>query len=208
MIKKQSLFKTAFFVICTVLLLVNILHSMPYAASEQQKKSKLPKELEAFVLKGYLVLDYKYGDLNRDRDEDVILILKKENEKQTSDVVDHPEKRPLFILIRQADNSLKSMARNDNVVYCVDCGGVMGDPYMGIAIKKGYFSVEHYGGSSWRWTRIITFKYSRKENNWFLHKDGAESFHASTPDKVKATIKTFKDFGRIPFLKFDIYREK
>ncbi len=153
------------------------------------------KGLEPFVLTGYEILDQKSGDLNKDGIDDRILILKKENEKQTSDVINHPGKRPLLILIRQSNGTLKQVARNDNAVYCVDCGGIMGDPYMNMVIKKSYFSIEHYGGSSWRWIRIITFKYSPKDNYWYLHKDGFESFHTSVPDKVKTTVKTKKDFG-------------
>ena len=84
----------------------------------------------------------------------------------------------------------------------------MGDPFMGIKIKNGYFSVEHYGGSSWRWTRIITYKYSKQDKEWFLHKDGSESFHASEPQKVETKIKTTKDFGQIKFEEFDIYDDK
>jgi hypothetical protein len=32
-------------------------------------------------------------------------------------------------------------------------------PFMALAIKKGYFTVEHYRGSAQRWTRFVTFKY-------------------------------------------------
>lgn len=44
------------------------------------------------------------------------------------------------------------------------------NPYSGLTIKNGYFSVEHYAGSAWRWTRIPTFKYSKAENDWFYIK--------------------------------------
>jgi hypothetical protein len=79
---------------------------------------------------------------------------------------------------------------------------------MDIVIKNGYFSVEHYGGSAWRWTRIITYKYSKEENNWFLYKDGGESFNAGDPEKVEKTVRTTKDFGKVLFKDFDIYKEE
>jgi hypothetical protein len=93
-------------------------------------------------------------------------------------------------------------------VLCVDCGGVMGDPFMQVVIKNGYFSIEHYGGSGWRWTRTITFKYSPADSYWYLHKDGNSSFHSADPDKVTTKIKTIKDFGKLPFDKFDVYKEE
>jgi hypothetical protein len=84
---------------------------------------------------------------------------------------------------------------------------MMGDPFQEVVIKKGFFSIEHYGGSGWRWTRTITFKYTADDNNWYLFKDGGDSFHASDPEKVTTKIRTTKDFGKVRFDKFDIYKE-
>lgn len=167
----------------------------------------LPPSLAQFVPEGYTDLDTTSGDLNLDQYSDMIMVLKKNGEDTTSDVIEQPEKRPLLILLGQADNTFKLAARNDNAVYCIDCGGMMGDPFMQIVIKKGYFSVEHYGGSAWRWTRTITFKYSPADNYWYLHKDGGDSFHAAEPEKVTTKVHTTKDFGKVPFDKFDIYKE-
>jgi len=84
----------------------------------------------------------------------------------------------------------------------------MGDPYVSIVIKKGYFSIEHYGGSSWRWQRIITYKYSPVDKEWYLHRDGTVSFNAGDPDKTtEITGRTAKDFGKVRFGDFDIYKE-
>ena len=175
--------------------------------SFKQVVDNLPSELLEFVPSNYSVLDTLSGDLNLDEINDYILVLKKNGEDTLSNVIDNPERRPLLILLRDKNNKLKFAKRNDNTVYCIDCGGVMGDPFMGLTIKNGYFSVEHYGGSAWRWTRIITYKYSKQENDWFLHKDGSESFHASEPEKVESNIRTTKDFGKIKFTEFDIYKE-
>jgi len=181
-------------------------HSSAGQLSSQETISLSPF-LAPFVPVGYTVLDTTSGDLNLDTYPDITLVLKKNGEDTTSDVIDHPEKRPLLILLGQADHSYKMAAQNNNAVYCVDCGGMMGDPFVDIVIKKGYFSVEHYGGSGWRWTRTITFKYSTTENEWFLYKDGGDSFHAAEPDKVTTKIKTTRDFGKVSFEKFDIYKE-
>ncbi|WP_051666539.1 hypothetical protein [Pedobacter sp. R20-19] len=169
---------------------------------------QVPTALKKYIPKGFDALEMAKGDLNRDAYADIILVLKKRGEEKTSDVINHPEKRPLLILLGQADKTYKLAARSDNSVYCVDCGGMMGDPFTGITIKNGYFSVEHYGGSGQRWTRIVTFKYLPAEKNWFLFKDGGERFHATAPEEVKTEVKTVKNFGKIPFQKFDIYKEE
>ena len=161
-----------------------------------------------FVLPGYSVLDTSTGDLNGDAYPDKLLLLKKMGEDTSSDVIEHPEKRPLLVLTGQADGSFQLAARSDNAVLCVDCGGVMGDPYMQLVIKKGYFSVEMAGGSSWRWTRTVTFKYAPSEHNWFLYKDGHGSFHSSEPDKVETKLYTVKEFGKLGFGQFDVYKDQ
>ena len=66
--------------------------------------------------------------------------------------------RHLLIIQGEKDGTFKIVANNDSIVLCFGCGGVFGDPYAGITVKDNYFSIEHYGGSAWRWTRIITFK--------------------------------------------------
>lgn len=166
----------------------------------------LPPGLAQFVPEGYTAIDTSYGNLNLDQYQDMIMVLKQNGEDTASDV-DNPEKRPLLVLVGQPDNSFQLAARNDNVVLCINCGGAMGDPFTGVTIKNGYFSAEHYGGSAWRWTHIITFKYSPADKNWFLHKIGYESFHALNPKEATSRTETTKDFGTLPFEKFDVYKE-
>ena len=179
---------------------------LPQSFKEEVKI--IGENIKIFVPENYAVLDTVSGNLNLDNFVDVILVLKKIGEEKTSDVIENPEKRPLLILIGEANNKYKLAERNDNTVYCIDCGGIMGDPFMEIVIKNGYFSVEHYGGSAWRWTRVITYKYSKEDNNWYLHKYGGESFHATEPEKVEKSIKTTKDFGKVLFKDFDIYADE
>ncbi len=180
----------------------NDINTMSEELTEAQKD-----EFKSFIPKGFSLLSSSKGNLNLDALEDAIIVIKADNEKETSDVVDRPTKRPLLILIGKGKNEFELVKRNENAVYCVDCGGVFGDPFEGVTIKNGYFSVEHYGGSSWRWTRIITFKYSKAENDWFLHKDGGDSFNVTAdPDTKETKIRTVKDFGKIAFEKYDIYK--
>lgn len=160
---------------------------------------------EEFIPENYSILDTASGYLNLDDKLDYILVLKKNGEDTLSDVIDHPEKRPLLILTSDANNKLQLAKRNDNVVYCVDCGGMMGDPYVCVTIERGNFTVNHYGGSAWRWARNLTFQYSQQDDDWFLTKDVFQSFHALDIDNMEEKITTPKDFGKIRFETFDIY---
>ncbi|WP_374949940.1 hypothetical protein [Mucilaginibacter sp.] len=167
----------------------------------------VPADLKGFIPKGYVALNLTKGNLNRDVYPDAVMVLYKKGEEKTSDVTSHPEKRPLLLLLGQADNTYKLAARSDNAVYCVDCGGQMGDPFTDITIKNGYFSVEHYGGAAQRWSRIVTFKFSPADKKWFLYKDGTEYFDATNPGKITSEVETVKNFGKVPFQKFNIYKE-
>ena len=170
---------------------------------------EIPDELLSFVPKNYTILDTISGDLNLDAFPDKILVLKRIGEDTIQVENEEHLERPLLLLIRDSKNKLHLAKRNDKTVYCIDCGGMMGDPFMGVVIKNGFFTIEHYGGSSWKWTLEVTYKYSEEKNDWFLHKIYHESFHAFEVYKtLKKTTETTKNFGTVPFEKFDIYRKK
>ena len=179
----------------------------PLAQVPHEPVPPVPAAISRALPAGYAVLAATQGDLNRDATPDWLVVLHRPNEAKTSDVIDHPTKRPLLVFVGGAGGTYTLAARADNAVYCVDCGGMMGDPFMGLAIKKGYFTVEHYGGSAQRWTRFVTFKYDPAGRTWLLHRDGHERFQALDPEHGTTTATTAKDFGRVPLARFDIYKE-
>ena len=153
--------------------------------------------VSSFIPVGYSILDSASGNLNKDEYTDLVLILKFNNEDIIEDTA-----RPLLLLAGGQKGWYKLLAKNDSVVLCKDCGGAFGDPYQGITIKNGYFSIEHYGGSSWRWTRIITFKFNAITKQFILHRDAGVSFHTADVDKTTDVILNKNDFGKLPFSKF------
>lgn len=164
-------------------------------------------QIKPYLPNDYTILDTCTGDLNRDSFADLLVVLKKNREDSTSDITEHPEKRPLLLFLRSADSSYQLAARKDNVVLCIDGGGIMGDPYAALVIKNGYFSVEHYGGSGWRWKRITTFKYVPAEDKWYLHKDASQIHSSVEPEKVFTTVWTTEQFGKVRLEDFNIYED-
>jgi hypothetical protein len=122
--------------------------------------------IPSFIPADYQVLDSASGDLTGDGIKDLVLILHLSKETDFPDTT-----RSLLLLQGLGKGQYQLMARNDHVVYCAGCGGVFGDPYAGITVKGKYFSIEHYGGSNWRWTRVITFRYDAKTKHFLLHRD-------------------------------------
>jgi hypothetical protein len=154
--------------------------------------------LRQFIQSGYSILDSAKCDLNKDGNADYIMILKSDSEETFPDTT-----RSLIVLMGKKNGTLEIFAKNDKIVSCRGCGGVFGDPYSGITIRDNYFSIEHYGGSSWRWTRIITFKYDFKLRKIFLHKDAGDSFHVSNPDKIEFNTYNKESWSKVEFEKYN-----
>jgi hypothetical protein len=166
-----------------------------------------PEALLTFIPKNYMLKDTVRGDLNLDGIKDLILVLNKEDEEQTSDVIENPEKRLMLILLGQKNNTYQKARQSENAIYCYDCGGMLGDPFQKITIKDGEFAIEHFGGSSWRWARTSKFKYIKDSEDWYLIEDALVNSHSGDPDNIEVVIKTAKDFGDVKFEDFDIYKE-
>jgi hypothetical protein len=152
------------------------------------------QKLNDFIPDGFVILDSASGDINRDGIKDLVVIFKNNTENIHSDTA-----RPLLLLQGNGRGQYKLMARNDNVVLCFGCGGIFGDPYAGITIKNGFFSIEHYGGSNWRWTRTITFSYDLKRKEFVLHRDAGYSWYIFKPKKRSLQLYNKQDFDRLYF---------
>jgi hypothetical protein len=181
-------------------LLAVTLAAAPAAA---QDDIALPDAARPFVAPGTKPIAYEVADLNRDGREDAILVLERQPAKPDDPPIEDGQ-RPLLILVRQPDGSLREAARNVKIVYCSTCGGIMGDPFQGVDAGPGTFTVSHYGGSSWRWGVEYRFAYSRRDDAWQLVRVEETSFQAGAADEAKETVHTPpKHFGKIDLNAFD-----
>ncbi|MBL7720149.1 MAG: hypothetical protein JNL72_15030 [Flavipsychrobacter sp.] len=163
-------------------------------------------EYSSFIPGGLVLLDTAVGHLDGDSIPDMVLVLKSPQEDSTSDVVDHPEPRPLLILLGTAPGKYRLVARCDKSVFCVNCGGAMGDPYQGIIIRKGSFSIEHYGGSAEKWAYAVTHSYSGQDKEWYLDKLQTINYTFGEDSlESQESVKSVSDFGKIKSVDFDIY---
>jgi hypothetical protein len=173
-------------------------------ADEIDSPDAVPKELRSFVAKASKAIWYSQADLDRDGKQDYLLVLQRDRPPGSGEYELQDRQRPLLVLVRGADGALHEAARNELVVLCSNCGGVMGDPFQGVEAGPGTFTVSHYGGSADRWGTSVKFNYSRKDKAWQLVRVEEENFSAFDPDKGTTRVFTPpKDFGKIDFTTFD-----
>ncbi len=175
--------------------------------SLQAQDKVVPKELRPFIREGYELMDFLKTDLNGDNRPDYILILKIKGEDTIGfDNTNWDASRPLLLIVRQPDNSLKNVISNSELVLCKQCGGVMGDPYQGVTGKPGGFTIDFYGGSSWRWSETYSFSYDKIKKNWFLQRHTSSNFQSGDPEKTEEnTTINRNEIGDIILANFSPY---
>lgn len=179
-------------------------------SSQKMVASTLPTtQIEAFIPQGYALLDSVSGDLNGDWRKDWVIVLKKSDEDSLA-AIGIETTRPVIVLYSDINGQLFQVHRADNLVYCLGCGGIWGDPYSGIEMVPHGFKIYHYGGSNWRWTRNLTFVHSG--NEFYLEEDAGSSFKMMdvaddtviSESEFSTTVRTSKDFGKVRMEDFRI----
>ncbi|WNJ17059.1 hypothetical protein [Pontibacter sp. G13] len=183
--------------------LVCLSSSRPLLGQTESPDLQIPPQISSLVNAqmpdSLQVVNVTEGDLNRDQWTDFVVVFKPKPHGEEFDPWQEGTHLVWMITGRGAD-TYEIAAQSEHVALCTHCGGMMGDPFQDVAIKRGYVSFEHYGGSSWRWTRIITFKWDADTQDWWLHKDGGDYYHSGDPEAtLETTINTVEDFGRIRF---------
>ena len=148
-----------------------------------------------FILPQYSILDSASADFNEDNNRDYVLVLKSIYEEDSAEIM-----RPLLLLMGKEDGSFLLKGRNDSVVLCKDCGGVWGDPFEGIETSGASFSIIHYGGSRYRWSRVTTFAFDKNLNDFFLNNDTGTNYDNTNPENsTEDVIYNKAAFGKTRF---------
>lgn len=94
------------------------------------------------------------------------------------------------------------LLNSKELTLCYYCGGVFGDPLENLEFVDEVLYIYHYGGSSLRWSKVITLKeirnqyfitnYTRSTSN--IHTNEESSTHDDLVKKIR-TITTINDGG-------------
>jgi hypothetical protein len=115
------------------------------------------KAIKDFIPANCDTLGMAIGDLNKDGKNDIALALFNKAENENSDA-----ERLILVLFKTA-TGYSVAGKSANVLMCKGCGGIFGDPYAGIEISKNVLTVHHYGGSAWRWSDDLKFRYQNTD---------------------------------------------
>lgn len=173
------------------------------AGYEMNAEVTSTKDYNQLVPDGFVIMDKAEGDINNDGTQDMLLVLKSQQEKDEELLGDDAPERMLRLLVKDANGMYSIAADNNNAIFKKNMGGAgSDDPYQSITVKPGQFSITHMGGSTDRWTYRHTFSYNKAANAWFLKTIEEGDFDAMDPKDAAQTIKTAKLFGEINFVNF------
>ncbi len=124
------------------------------------------------------------GDLNKDGIEDVVLALYHKMEKEPIEnvEVDSVPERRLIVLFGSKTGYVKA-TESSAALLCKECGGVFGDPFVGIEIHKKVLEVRHYGGSAWRWGLLHKFRF-QKDQFYLIGRTSTSFWNVEHCDKL------------------------
>ena len=154
------------------LLLLSLFVSLTQTGFSQKSYSYpiLPQtgaKAEAFLPKGWHVLEKAEGDLNKDNISDLAVVMEADKEVHNLKEAENDQKpRILMAAFKQADGMYKLSVQSNKSVMLSNEGGVMGDPLAGLVIERGTLLVQFYGGSADRWG--FDYRWRFQNNGWFL----------------------------------------
>ena len=180
-----------------LLFVVLILTQQNTWAQPEHDTVKIPPAIAQCIGKQYKLIDLAYGNLNLDTLQDAIAVAQIRPEADSTGDGD----RIVFVLTG-TKNGFKVAARNEEVALCHGCGGMM-DPYGGIDLGVGQFSIYNDGGSAWRWHNSATFLYNKKDGHWYATEEESSSFNVFDEAHTrKEKSRTVKQIGKVRFERF------
>ncbi|MDW3193732.1 MAG: hypothetical protein R8G66_15280 [Cytophagales bacterium] len=129
---------------------------------EEQPVAEIQDPQEIPVPEGYNILERVDGDLDKDGIEEAVVAY---NTAEIDEGSFKNVERDLIIYKQQAGKWVKWKS-SLQALYGSRDGGMMGDPYDTMSIEIGILNIQHFGGSSWKWS--VTDKYRYQDNELFL----------------------------------------
>ena len=133
-----------------------------------------PKDITTQIPDNYSILSIKNGYLNDDKLQDYLVALKRNDENLWEHQYEtEAPNRPVLIFVQNKEGHFVLTKRNDHLILKINDGGQC-DPFEGseegFVIKNHHFTVQNSVACGNHWTDFITFRYSKKLNDWVFEK--------------------------------------
>jgi hypothetical protein len=148
-----------------LLLLLPIFTNAQMLDAEVQKNCE--KKFANFLPKKHTIIDTCMGDFNKDGKADIVLVTEEKNK---------PDNNRTLIILKNTGSSYNQVVKTSKAILCAGCGGIFGDPFADINLVGNVLTINHYGGSSWRWSNTYTFRFQK--NEWQLIGIAEFSYHS------------------------------
>lgn len=164
----------------------------------------IPSEIAPFAEKGTIIITWKSADLNGDGLSDYLVVLEQQK-KNSADPDIKTKQRPVLIIVRQLDNSLKLVKRNDIVASCSTCSGNRDEGLAEVTATNRSFSISNQTLSKYYLnTDTYVFGYSKRDNTWQLVRvESNQEIFAGNGSNIKNIDTPPHGFGKIDFSEFD-----
>lgn len=112
----------------------------------------------SFIPPNWTLFKEAEGDLNKNSLVDVALII--ENNTPHGDL---GKERALLVLLRNGGvaDSYMQVCRADHAILSSESGGMLGDPFSRMEIKKNVLRIDFEGGSADKWTTTHRYRYQQ-----------------------------------------------
>lgn len=108
-----------------------------------------------FQPKGSTIIESVDGDLDGDKIPEKVIIYNTKDEGELGKI------RELQIL-KKINGKWTILEKSRNAILESSAGGMMGDPYQSTTIKNGILTIDHYGGSSWKWGNTDKYRFQNE----------------------------------------------
>lgn len=131
------------------------------APNEQQSTDDMVVQ-EIPIPGGYSIIATTTGDLDNDQVNEFVVAFNTEEVDENS----FKNVTRELIIYKERDSEYKVWKSSLQALYGSRDGGMMGDPYDTMFIKNGILQIQHFGGSSWKWS--VTDKYRYQDDELYL----------------------------------------
>ena len=120
---------------------------------------KEANSIENFTPKFWKLIEVAYGNLDVDLQDEAVVVY------ETPIAVD-PGYQQSLAIYKKISNGWKLWHQSTSPILSTQAGGMMGNPFEGIAIDRKCIVVNHFGGSRQKWN--LTHRYRFQNNNWYV----------------------------------------